>query len=129
VVVGFIDSSIVIGEKRVVVIGGGRIGILSGNECILVSMKTPLLVSNIHCGSIIALGLKEPIVAGVIRTDRLYTKKLYVKKLIVNTATLGEQCIIEELESARELIFTDPHMYIKKIGRVEKTFFSYKIMD
>jgi hypothetical protein len=48
VIKGFVDAELIIG-REVIILGGGKITLLAGENCFLMPVKNPLLVQNAHC--------------------------------------------------------------------------------
>lgn len=129
VLVGSFDIGVAIGEKRIVAIGGGYIGILIGEECYLLSMKKPITINIARCGTLLSIGGRHGIAIEDLRANKAFLRKTYVTRLQASEAVISELCVIDELSKADILIFTDAHTYMKSIGEIREEKYAYKILQ
>jgi hypothetical protein len=123
--VGSFNVGILTAEKEATLIGRGRVDLLASRKCIIASSHKPLILGNVYCGSIVAIGSKSPVVIGYLRANKVYARKTYIGKLHASEVVLSELCVIDELEYAERLVFVDPHMYIRKIDEAKNIDYAY----
>jgi hypothetical protein len=123
--IGLLRVGILTAEEEATLIGGGRVDLLASKKCTIASSHKPLILGNVYCGSIIAIGSKNPVVIGYLRASKVYARKTFIGKLHTSEAVLSELCIVDELEYAEKLLFVDPHMYIRKIGEAKNIDYAY----
>ncbi|MEM0099525.1 MAG: hypothetical protein QXG50_00915 [Desulfurococcaceae archaeon] len=127
--VGLIKAGIIIADNEIAILGGGKIEMIASRKCIVAAIHKPLVLGNVYCNSIVAIGSRNPVAIGYLRADKLYARKTYIDKLKVTEANLSELCVIGELEYAEKLTFMDPHLYIRKIGELRDVYYAYKPVD
>lgn len=128
-VIGIFKIDVLIAYETCVLIGGGRVGLLISDKCILMSMRNPLIIGSVFCRSLVGIGSKYPLILNYVKTRDLYVRKTHIGILEADKAVLGELCVIEELTRAREIVFTDPHTYIHKLDSVGEIVFTYDISN
>lgn len=127
--VGFFNVEIAIAKRTALFVGGGRLKALAGENCYLIARGKPILAGSVHCYNLVAVGSASPVVANSVRCRNLYARRFIVSELDAGKAVLGEMCIVENLTRAEKVVFTDPHVYFKKLGFVGESWFTYDICD
>lgn len=127
--VGTFSIDIAVGRRLAMFVGGGRLGVLAGGDCYLISRGKPIIVNSVHCYNLVAVGSRNPILANTIRCKRIYARRLVVDELEASTAVLGEMCVVGNLVKADRLVFTDPHTYLKKHGYIGELIFAYEVRE
>lgn len=128
-IVGSFEISALISDKVAVLLGGGRINVLSSINCVLASSTGPIIVKHIHCVNLLAMGDRHPIIMGYSKANRFYARRSHIQRLTAREAYLGELCSIDEVESVERLVFLDPHTYVKRAGSIGEVLYSYKIAE
>ena len=124
--VGSIQVNIAVALKSAIVIGTGRIGVLAGENCYIVSQGGPLIIGALHCINALAIGVRHPIVIHDVKSKHFYARRALAKNIKAEKCVLGEMCIVENLASSDELVFADPHVYLKNLGEVKNMEFAYE---
>ncbi|MEM1629044.1 MAG: hypothetical protein QW551_07235 [Desulfurococcaceae archaeon] len=129
IVHGPVEIGLAISDNAII-IGKGRISMLIclGN-CILMSMNGLLHVDKLHGINALILGSKKPVYIGSLRTMSLYADKAIIGVLEAKYAVLGNRCIVDRLEKTEKLVFTDPHVYMKSIGEIGETQYTYELLE
>ncbi|MEM4718044.1 MAG: hypothetical protein QXE81_04710 [Desulfurococcaceae archaeon] len=126
---GLFNTQMILGDDKVVLIGGGKSKIVVGKECFIYPMKKTIIIGLAYCSSILSMGSRYAVLINHVVADKVYTKRTYIVELDANHAVLGELSIIERFKAIGNTIFTDPHLYIKDIFKISKVYYAYKIID
>lgn len=127
--VGYFRVDIAVAKKMALFIGSGRLRALAGETCYIVSRKKPIILGSVHCYNLVVVGTTSPIIASSIRCRNLYAKRLIAGDVDADKIVLGEMCVVENLSRVEKAIFTDPHVYFKKLGHLGEALFAYETSD
>jgi hypothetical protein len=128
-ILGVLKAIFVVAEEEAVIFGSGRVGILASNNCILFSVKRPLIIGRAHCVNILVFGGKAPVVLKYVKARNIYARRVIIGELEVKEAVLAELCNIETLLRANRVTFVDPHLYIENLGDLGEVNYAYDIVD
>ncbi|MEM3345824.1 MAG: hypothetical protein QW159_02820 [Desulfurococcaceae archaeon] len=128
-VLGTFDIKFAVAHSKAIFIGSGKIGVLAAENCYVFTRRGPVIVQSIHCINVVAVGSRNPIVAGNLRCRNIYARRLIAGRLETGKAVLGEMSIVDDLVRAEKIVFMDPHMYFKKLGDVGELEFAYVVSE
>ncbi len=114
VIKGFLDADLIIG-RDVVILGGGRITLLAGENCLLMPIKNPLLVENAYCINLVSIGSRGHVWISELNTRRAYLFKTHVQTLSTEEAWLSRLANVKTVSKASRIVFASPHAYIENI--------------
>lgn len=126
---GLFDVKMIVGIDKVVLIGGGNANVIVSKECLFLPMKKTIMIEMAYCNSILSIGNRHGILINHVIADEVYAKRTYIVDLDVNNAVLGELSIVETLKSNNRVVFTDPHLYIKEILKINEIYYVYKAAE
>lgn len=126
VIKGFVNAELIIG-RDVVILGGGKITLLAGENCFLMPVKNPLLVENAYCMNLVSIGGKGHVWISELNTRKAYLFKTHVQVLNTEEAWLSRLANVKTVSKALKIVFASPHAYIEKLISEEvNTVYTYK---
>ncbi|MFZ8792126.1 MAG: hypothetical protein ACO2OS_07680 [Thermosphaera aggregans] len=123
---GFVDAELIIG-RDVIILGGGKITLLAGENCFLMPVKNPLFVENAHCVNLVSIGGRGHTWISELNARKTYLFKTHVHVLNTVEAWLSRLTSVRTVAKALKIVFTSPHVYIEKLIPQEvNTVYTYR---
>ncbi|MET1160567.1 MAG: hypothetical protein ABWW65_06350 [Thermoprotei archaeon] len=116
---------------KILVIGSGRINILTCSEGIILGMsssKKPLVLENIFCEKLVIAGIRRPVIVQRVRSAELYVTNSLLGSVDSKKFVVGERVGVRRLSSCEDLVFMDPHVWIEDLlVKPKKITYAYTI--
>ncbi|ADI31562.1 hypothetical protein [Staphylothermus hellenicus] len=128
-VIGFVNVKNLLITKNLLVIGGGRIKKLVGENIILKTDNTPLIIDELKAREAYLLGGKHPVIIYDALLFSTFLKHALINKLKAKKIFFSSRARVKVLADCNELYFLDPHTCIEELQcKPSKTVYKYELV-
>ncbi|ABN69482.1 hypothetical protein Smar_0370 [Staphylothermus marinus F1] len=129
-VIGFVNVKNLLVTKNLLVIGGGRIKKLVGENIILKTDDAPLIIDELKAKEAYLLGGKHPVIIYDALLFSTFLKHALINKLKAKKIIFSSRARVKVLADCDELYFIDPHTYIEEFQcKPSKYVFKYEVVE
>ncbi|OYT39123.1 MAG: hypothetical protein B6U89_04685 [Desulfurococcales archaeon ex4484_58] len=128
VVVGRLFVNGLLVADRLVLIGGGRIGVLTCNEAIIITYSKPLIIGGIYCSKVYLDGSVKPVVVDTCRVGEICARNTLFNELYSRRVIFNEKCGVKRFGGCRTVVFNDPHVWFEEWSDgVDEIIYNYNV--
>lgn len=126
-IIGCVNVKNLLLTHDLLIIGGGRIRELTGENIIISASDAPFFIDKLKAKKAYLLGEKYPIIIHDVFALSAFLEHTLVSKMKSKKIIFSSRTRIKTLSDCKELYFTDPHVYIEKLlCNPEKHVFKYE---